>query len=90
MHLKPFKSRLLLLLFDVKYLQMEIDTSNSNEQRRSLRLSLDSKFGMALRRSTDANINLDMSNHNLQVQFKDDEDVYHLNVSCKNRRKSPV
>lgn len=60
---------------------MEFDTSNSNEQRTSLNLSLDSKFGMALRRSTEANINLDMSNHNLQVQFKDDEDVYHLNVS---------
>ena len=68
---------------------MDIDTSNSNEQRTSLSVGLDSKFGLALRRSTEATINLDVLNRNLQVLFKDNEDTYDLNVR-KLKSSNPV
>ena len=60
---------------------MEVDTSNSNEQRTSLNFGTSSKFGMAPRRTTEANINLDFSNHNLAIQLRDDDNTYQLNVS---------
>ena len=60
---------------------MEVDTSNSNDQRTSLNFGISSKFGMADRRTTEANVNLDLSNHNLAIQFRDDDNTYILNVS---------
>ena len=60
---------------------MEVDSSNSNEHRTSLNFGTSSKFGMAPRRITEASINLDFSNYNLALQFKDDDNTYQLNVS---------